>query len=114
MADLSACPSLFLTSHPPPDTVSDRIGDTFLHLVVPPELRKNFELDLPKLDEKRSKLVKELEKMNKMMSGENYKVKATPEAQKTHAKKVPIGCLFFVLFFFLICRLRFWGRSWRG
>ncbi|XP_044269829.1 valine--tRNA ligase-like [Tribolium madens] len=86
---LAACPSVGFTP-PSQGTVCDRVGDTLIQLVVPPELRKAFELDLPKLEEKKAKLVKELGKMNKMMSGENYKVKATPEAQKSHAKKIAV------------------------
>ncbi|EFA00421.1 valine--tRNA ligase [Tribolium castaneum] len=89
MEALSICPLVTLAP-PPKDTVCDRVGDTHIHLVVPPELRKAFELDLPKLEDKKTKLVKELAKMNKMLSGENYKLKATPEAQKSHAKKIAV------------------------
>src|SRR5699024_2752806 len=71
------------------DAISDRVaGDTLIHLIVPSDLRKSLELDLPKLEAKKAKLIKEMEKMERMMSGDNYKVKATEEAQRTHARKV--------------------------
>ena len=94
--DLSALHALTVTPDParipPKDTVKDRLASgTLIHLVVPADLRRSLELDLPKLEAKKAKLIKEMEKMNLMVSGDNYKVKATAEAQRTHAKKVVGG-----------------------
>lgn len=98
------------------NAVSDRIGmaNTLIYLLVPADLRQAVELDLPKLEAKKLKLIKELDKMNKMISGDNYKVKATAEAQQSHAQKVTFThstYTFIVIFYF--CRYLRSKRSWR-
>lgn len=70
------------------NTIKDKVGDVTIELVVPEELLQSLVADLPKMEKKKEKLLKELEKMNKMISGSTYKVNATPEAQETHSKKV--------------------------
>lgn len=52
--------------------VEDRVGDTKIFLVVPPELKKSLELDLVKMEAKRLKLLKELNKLNETVSDPDY------------------------------------------
>ncbi|XP_018564087.1 valine--tRNA ligase-like [Anoplophora glabripennis] len=90
--DLSACQAVNVSHQieevPLKNTVRDSVRDTEIYLVVPDELRRAIELDLPKMERKKEKLLKELEKMNKMISGDTYKVNATPEAQQIHSNKI--------------------------
>lgn len=75
------------------DLVKDSIEDTKIYLYVPDELRKAFKSDSGKLDEKKGKLLKELEKLNKMMSGHSYKENASAQEQDIHSKKVSNMCI---------------------
>jgi valyl-tRNA synthetase len=91
--DLTLSHKVILTSQVDQSAVKDAICDrvstsTQIFIAVPSELRNAFEVDLSKAESKKTKLVKELEKMNKMISGDNYRVKAKPEAQQMHAKKI--------------------------
>lgn len=64
--DLSQVYTLHIQNDVPKvaNLVEDRVGDTKIFLVVPPELKKNLELDLVKMEAKRVKLLKELDKLN--------------------------------------------------
>ncbi|VEN34302.1 unnamed protein product, partial [Callosobruchus maculatus] len=68
--------------------VQDIVGDVTINLVVPEELKRAIEVDLPKVEEKKNKLIKSLTKMEKMISGETYIINATAEQQENHSKKI--------------------------
>lgn len=70
--------------------VTDSSFNTKIFLKVPEELRKNLELDMPNMLKKKEKLIKELEQINKVMSGEKYLLRAPPEQQEQNARKVNI------------------------
>ncbi|KAF7270781.1 hypothetical protein GWI33_016286 [Rhynchophorus ferrugineus] len=63
-------------------------NNTKIYLYVPDELKQAFKSDNSKLEEKKGKLLKELEKFNKMMSGRSYKENASAQEQEFHSKKV--------------------------
>lgn len=73
--DLSHLYALHVQSDVPKvdNLVEDRVGDTKIFLVVPPELRKSMELDLVKMEAKRVKLLKELHKLNEKSKERNLK-----------------------------------------
>lgn len=70
--DLSQVYTLHIQNDVPKvaNLVEDRVGDTKIFLVVPPELKKNLELDLVKMEAKRVKLLKELDKLNEAVLSE--------------------------------------------
>ncbi|KAJ8961322.1 hypothetical protein NQ317_001281 [Molorchus minor] len=90
--DLTACHQLNISSHIEADTlkncVKDNIGESTIYMVIPDDLRKSIELDLPKMEMKKEKVLKDLHKMMKMVSGDTYGINATLEAQESHAKKI--------------------------
>lgn len=75
--------------------VQDCVRKTEIFLKVPDETRENIQLDLPNMQKKREKLLRELEKLKQRISGNNYRVKVSALSQDIHAKKV-IGILFTV------------------
>ncbi|KAG5898253.1 hypothetical protein JTB14_029631 [Gonioctena quinquepunctata] len=79
--DLTACHSVTIgietAKTPTKNTVRDAVGDATIHLAIPDDLFGNLQADLPKMNQKRDKLLKELDKMNKMVSGATYRVNAT-------------------------------------
>ncbi|XP_071050505.1 valine--tRNA ligase [Onthophagus taurus] len=70
------------------DMVVDKIGDVTILLEVPQELRDKFDVDVRKLQVKKSKLVGELEKIKAMTSTEGYKLNATEKTKEVNAKKI--------------------------
>ncbi|CAH1987427.1 unnamed protein product, partial [Acanthoscelides obtectus] len=89
--DLSACHKLTtdtIDESLAKNAVFDKVDDVTVHLVVPEELKKAVELDVPKLEKRKTRLLKDLEKMDKMISGETYSIKATAEEQESHSKKI--------------------------
>lgn len=73
--DLSQLYTLHIQNDVPKvaNLVEDRAGDTKIFLVVPPELKKNLELDLVKMEARRVKLLKELHKLNEAVLLEETK-----------------------------------------
>jgi len=73
--DLSQLYTLHIQNDVPKvaNLVEDRAGDTKIFLVVPPELKKNLELDLVKMEARRVKLLKELDKLNEAVLLEETK-----------------------------------------
>ncbi|KAJ8924985.1 hypothetical protein NQ315_001150 [Exocentrus adspersus] len=90
--DLSACHQVHISNTvegaSKAGTVKDSVGSTQVFLTVPDELMKAIELDLPVMEKKKQKLLKELEKMRRMVSGVTYQVNAAPEAQRLHSIKI--------------------------
>lgn len=90
--DLSACHQVDVSDQingvPLEDTARDSVRDTEIYLTVPDELKRALELDLPKMEKKKVKLLKDLEKMNRMISGDTYHANTTAEARQGHSAKV--------------------------
>lgn len=90
--DLSACHNVDISNQINGcllrNTARDTVRDTEIYLAVSDELKRALELDLSKMDKKKEKLLKELEKMNRMISGDTYQVNTTAEARQIHSDKV--------------------------
>lgn len=92
VADLAGCHTIHISA--PVDEsrlksyVKDSVRDTKIFLKVPEDIRQNIAFDLPNMQKKKEKLTKDLEKLNKIVSNEVYKIKATPETRDQHSKKV--------------------------
>ncbi|XP_018319909.1 valine--tRNA ligase isoform X2 [Agrilus planipennis] len=91
--DLSASETVYLMEESGPvledNYVTDSVGDVAkIEIFLPKEQRQLLELDLQKLEKKREKLIKELNKLETMTSSESYRNNAPPEAQRTHSKKI--------------------------
>ncbi|KAF2881493.1 hypothetical protein ILUMI_24691, partial [Ignelater luminosus] len=90
--DLAACDKVTVASEKQSstvETVSDTVGShATIYLTLPPELKKALEIDLAKLEKKRTKLLEELRKMQSMTSVESYRINAPVKAQQGHAKKI--------------------------
>lgn len=100
--DLAACDKVTVASEKQAstvETVSDTVGShATIYLPLPPELKKAHEIDLAKLEKKRTKLLEELRKMQSMTSAESYRINAAAKVQQAHAKKVSRILLFHYLF----------------
>ncbi|XP_050301652.1 valine--tRNA ligase-like isoform X2 [Anthonomus grandis grandis] len=68
--------------------VKERVRENTVYVVVPEELRKNLEVDIGKMEQKKEKLLKELEKLNQMISAAAYREKASPETQQNATRKI--------------------------
>lgn len=91
--DLISCDSVTFTKEIDTDLVKDAISDSVaskvkIYLFVPEELRKSFERDVNKLEEKRDKLMNELEKIQKIISTYDYNIKASEYKKTSNLKKV--------------------------
>lgn len=105
--DLSQLYTLHIQNDVPKvaNLVEDRAGDTKIFLVVPPELKKNLELDLVKMEARRVKLLKELDKLNEAVLLE--------ETKERNRKKVRIQleCHLWFLFRFIVVDS---GSNWEN
>lgn len=86
--DLSQLYTLHIQNDVPKvaNLVEDRAGDTKIFLVVPPELKKNLELDLVKMEARRVKLLKELDKLNEAVLLEETKERNRKKIQEVTEK----------------------------
>lgn len=92
IADLAGCHRIYIS-----DTfdekrlkscITDSVRGTRILLNIPEEFRNKIEFDIPVMQKKKEKLITELEKLRKMISGKTYSEKATVEAQKEHSNRV--------------------------
>lgn len=92
VADLAGCHKIHISDTFEEKNLKSCLTETIrgvkIILNIPEDFRKKMEFDLPVMKKKKDKLVKELEKMNKMVSSKTYKEKATLDAQKEHSYKV--------------------------
>ncbi|KRT83087.1 hypothetical protein AMK59_3838 [Oryctes borbonicus] len=70
------------------ETVSCKVGDATMHLLISPELRRSFEVNLQHLEKKRVKLIANLDKVKKLVSSDGYKLNATIKTQENNQKKI--------------------------
>ncbi|XP_057657718.1 probable valine--tRNA ligase, cytoplasmic isoform X2 [Diorhabda carinulata] len=68
--------------------LKDKIGETKIYLEMSEEIRKTLQFDLDKMEKKKKKLEKELEKIKKMVSGSTYKMNVGLEKREIHSKKI--------------------------
>ncbi|XP_072386333.1 probable valine--tRNA ligase, cytoplasmic [Diabrotica undecimpunctata] len=69
-------------------SLKDKSGNTYIYLQVSDEVKKSFQTDLLQIEKKKEKIIKELNKINKMVSGSTYKINASLEKQEIHSKKI--------------------------
>lgn len=91
--DLSSCDKVTFMNEIDTDLASKAILDTLgsnvkIYLFVPDEVRKSFESDVHILEKKRDKLMIELQKIEKIISADGYKIKASENTKQTNLKKV--------------------------
>ncbi|XP_066154858.1 valine--tRNA ligase-like [Euwallacea fornicatus] len=89
--DLSKIHTLHIlnsTCAKPQGTVEDSIGRNKIYLTVPEELKKALEVDLEKIEAKRGKLIKELEKLNQHVFSKGYIENASIETKENDKKKL--------------------------
>ncbi|GJQ88055.1 hypothetical protein Trydic_g12976 [Trypoxylus dichotomus] len=70
------------------ESVSYKVGGVTVHLLISPELRHSFGVNLQHLEKKRIKLVANLDKIKKMVSTDGYKLNATIKTQENNQKKM--------------------------
>lgn len=93
MEDLTASYKVTSSTVPPENLIRNMVqdnvrGNATIYLVVPDELMRAIELDLDQMEKKRKKLLVELDRMTKMVSGGTYKINVSEDAQIAHSKKV--------------------------
>nr|XP_023015445.1 valine--tRNA ligase-like [Leptinotarsa decemlineata] len=90
--DLAGCHSLTVTNEsitaPYTTSVKDVVGVSTIHLQVPEDVLKHLQADLPKMNMKKEKLLKELEKLNEIVSAASYKINVGVERQEGNSKKI--------------------------
>lgn len=68
--------------------IKDSSRGTKIFLDVSTELRNTVVESLPNMQVKKENLIKELKKIERMVSGNNYKINASPDEQASHSRKV--------------------------
>lgn len=68
--------------------IKDSVRRTKILLNIPEEFRNKMEFNIPVMQKKKEKLINELEKLRKMISGKTYREKATISAQNEHSNRV--------------------------
>ncbi|CAH1155569.1 unnamed protein product [Phaedon cochleariae] len=90
--DLSACHEVNILGENlnmvSSDEIKDTVGRTTICLAVPEDIKRAIEIDFPKMEIKKEKLFRQLEKLRKMTCGSTYKMNASSEAQEVHSKKI--------------------------
>lgn len=94
LEDLAGCDKLLVletTLEGEKGNVSDTVGsNATVHLHVPDELRRAFQVDVEMLEKKRGKLEGELEKLKRNTFSEKYARNAPEEIKEADRKKVRV------------------------